>query len=187
MDDVTVYTPGNRFYDGLVAFLAAAASLSSESRPLRLPCRDENNPCLVLDPEEVLAPLRQNLWPEQIAFQRDAGAGEGFFGNPALTRVIESLLRAEFVSFYEAWAAPIVVAHGKNLRQWPPAWAFGRIVRNALAHGGRFEIFSATDVSWRGRRFTDADHGRSFSSEDVRSGEFILLMADMDAALNLNP
>jgi len=62
---------------------------------------------------------------------------------------------------------------------------FGRVVRNAFAHGGLINIENPNSqpVSWRGLTYGPQHHGRQILYTDVTPVEVIFLMDEMDKLL----
>jgi hypothetical protein len=66
-------------------------------------------------------------------------------------------------------------------KQWPDVLNFGRIVRNAFAHGGTLEIRDGTSVRWGGLRYSKSQNGRRVLYNDLSSADLTILMLEMDA------
>jgi hypothetical protein len=65
---------------------------------------------------------------------------------------------------------------------YPGSWQFGRLIRNALAHGGdRLNIYdkSFIPVSWRSLTYGPKDDGRQIFGRDLTAGDMIYLMMEM--------
>ncbi len=90
-----------------------------------------------------------------------------------------------FVQYFEANRSLAVQKYTTNTQAWPPIWNFGRVVRNALSHGGMvdFRNPNAAPVSWRSLSYGPAQNGRQLLYQDITSVELILLMEEMDAPL----
>lgn len=141
---------------------------------------------LEVAPAQLVASMTSNGWPEKITFR---SAALPPLDEPpqlklgALEHFLFGLSQALLTSFYEDNRKSIEDAHGKSPDQWPEAWSFGRVVRNALSHGGRLEIRRSLDVKWRRVSYTQADHGRSIVNKDLWPGDLIVLLTEMEAQL----
>lgn len=141
---------------------------------------------LEVAPALLAASMTSNGWPERISFrsallpppdepsQLKLGALEHFlFG----------LSQGLLTSFYEDNRKSVEGAYGKFSSGWPTAWSFGRVVRNALSHGGRLEIRGPLHVNWKQLSYTQADHGRRIINSDIWPGDLIILLTEMEAQL----
>jgi len=65
---------------------------------------------------------------------------------------------------------------------WPSVWNFGRIIRNAFAHGGEinFSNPNASKVKWKTLAYDASFNGRNIMYNDITPVETIFLMDEMD-------
>jgi hypothetical protein len=74
---------------------------------------------------------------------------------------------------------------GTEVSGWPAVWNFGRVVRNAMSHGGKvhFTNSGASPVSWKGLTYSPADNGRQILHSDLWPGDIFDLIIEMDSHL----
>jgi hypothetical protein len=92
-----------------------------------------------------------------------------------------SLFEHAFITYFAKNEAAIRARHGGKLH-WPGALNFGRIVRNAFAHGGTLNITDNIPGQWRGLSYSATANGRRVLYNDLSSGDLTLLMLEMDSA-----
>lgn len=140
---------------------------------------------LQIQPAHIARRMAQNWWPEKIEFKcsplpplnEPPELKLGAFG-----RFVFGLNQAMFTSFFEDHRKEIEVAHGK-LKHWPEVWAFGKVVRDALSHGGALDIRHPLEVQWKKLSYTPADNGKRIINVDLWPGDLIILLTEMEAAL----
>lgn len=111
--------------------------------------------------------------------------------DPGEPRIIEAdllahgiLAGAVFVNYYESVVDQIEAKYGPRSRyqSWPSVSRFGRLLRNAFAHGGVVNIDNprAPGESWRGVTYRPADNGRRILFNDLGVADVIVLIEEMD-------
>ena len=92
-----------------------------------------------------------------------------------------------FIDFFERHR-PWVEENIGKINDWPPTYAFCRVIRHSLAHGGCLHMIDrkARLVSWRGITYTRDDHGkRAYGAGcDLWLGDLVLLMFDASEELD---
>jgi len=91
-----------------------------------------------------------------------------------------SLYEHAFVTYFEKNLAAMFAKH-RGKRNWPGILNFGRIVRNAFAHGGTVNITDSIPGAWGGISYSEATNGRRVLYNDLSVGDLTLLMLEMDA------
>jgi hypothetical protein len=129
-----------------------------------------------------------NRWPTQVVVDETPIAQ-----NPpkyatwltGLRGVHGSMIFNAFVQYFEANRHRAEAKYGNSTQTWPATWNFGRIVRNAFAHGGKINISNpgASPVVWRTLTYAAAQNGRQLLYQDLTPVEVILLMEEMDTLL----
>ena len=191
----------HRFFDGLASFLAGIASVGvafevqakHSARPysskdyLTLEgIKSVSGSEFRFHPKNLLETLASNSWPQHLEveeLQLSIQAPAHSLWLTGLKGVHGSLIASAFVKYFEDHRATIESRHGKDPYKWPSCWNFGRMVRNALSHGGVVTFLNATaaHVSWRTLTYAPADNGRQLLYNDMTAVELILLLEDMDA------
>lgn len=101
--------------------------------------------------------------------------------------VSERLTCAVFSVFSERVCDWVRHNHSGDTKNWPPNINFGRVIRNAIVHGGKINSVNAKadPVSWRGLTFSPADNGAvAINAGKLSGGDLILLMLEMELELN---
>jgi hypothetical protein len=135
------------------------------------------------EPAEVLDPISQDhVWPSEIHLTFRPGYGRPpAYPNPdAVQLLMASLYEHAFVTYFEKNLAAMFAKH-RGKRNWPGILNFGRIVRNAFAHGGTVNITDSIPGAWGGISYSEATNGRRVLYNDLSVGDLTLLMLEMDA------
>jgi hypothetical protein len=194
----------HRFFDDLVTFLVTNASLGvalvAQHSGVPTACAPGHsiafagspkvtNVVLRFFPYQALQTIVQNGWPERVELQEGPITGPQMSNPHWLTGqqgLVGLTIQSAFVHYFETVRSQKVVTRfGNDSQNWPPVWNFGRVIRNAFAHGGRidFQNPKAPPVNWRTLSYSPADNGRTILFGDVTPVEVIYLMSDMDAPL----
>ncbi len=90
-----------------------------------------------------------------------------------------------FVKFYEDFRPWLEKQLGNNHTKFPATWRFGRIIRNAAAHGSvRIDDPKFEPVSWYGLTYGPSQSGRKIFESDLTEGDLLILMLEMNEALD---
>ncbi len=91
-----------------------------------------------------------------------------------------------FVDFYENSKPWLKANVSTDRQQWPAIWNFGRVIRNATAHGGNLNITNpdAPPVSWHRLSYGPGDDGREVVGGDLSFADMIILMIEMSDELD---
>ncbi len=193
-----VLTPRtHRFFEQLVTAQAATAAylkahlLQAGSpaqaykpgSPITQMCFTRNR-VVEFQPIEVLGPITKFAWPPEIHLTLYEG---GTPPSPSadltvIQTLMASLYEHAFISYYEKNSDEMRAKYGSK-RNFPDALNFGRIVRNAFAHGGKVNITDRMPGVWAGITYSEKDNGRQVLYHDLSSGDLTLLMIDMDAEI----
>jgi hypothetical protein len=141
---------------------------------------------IVFETPQLLDPITRLGWPSsfELRFQARAPGLVTRFPTPnELQRLMGSLYEQAFISYFEGVRDLIEVKHGSKTANWPVTLNFGRVVRNAFAHGSAIDIRDATTVAWRGVAYSRSQNGRQVIYNDLTAGDVTLLMLDMDQLL----
>jgi hypothetical protein len=90
-----------------------------------------------------------------------------------------SLYEHAFMTYLAKSEGAIKAKHGRK-KDWPDVLNFGRIVRNAFAHGGTLNITDGIAGSWGGISYSEARNGRRVLYNDLSAGDLTVLMLEMD-------
>lgn len=199
-----IYTPqAHAFFDNLVSFIASVTSLGmafevQASHPVH-PFTPNQYLALAGLPAvagcefhiyagPVLVDLLANRWPVRLVIDEAPISQVPPKYQTWLTGlqgVHGSMISSAFVQYFEANRSRAAAKYGTNPQGWSSTWNFGRVVRNAFAHGGVINITSATapPVTWRGLSYGSSQNGRQLLYQDLTPVELIILMEDMDGHL----
>lgn len=102
----------------------------------------------------------------------------------SLTPLFQTFAQALATNYFERYRHQIKQSYG-GISHWPSVWNFARVVRNAMAHGGRISILNEDEkpVTWKGLTYSYADNGRDILRTDLWPGDLFDLIQEMDAAL----
>ena len=120
----------------------------------------------------LTAPLGTNTVPNPTSVNTLIGPTE---------RIIAGL----FIGYFERLLLTVEQRYGLNNTSWPAVCNFGRVVRNAFAHGGvvNFTNPKAQPVTWRGCTLSPADNGNQLFYRYLAFAEVVALFTDLDAAV----
>lgn len=197
------YEGKQRFFDYLVVFFGSMCGIGSiiavQRRIAQTPFTPDKNIIirgklkvsgieLVFYPYELLESISNRSWPKKLEW-----TGQPLKSDPAsmgFTRIgvrdiNTSLIQSCFVHYFESVRPLIENKYNADTQSWPIECNFGRVVRNAFAHGGKihFTNISAQPVSWKTLTYSPADNGRDIVFQDLTPVELILLMEDIEASL----
>jgi hypothetical protein len=100
--------------------------------------------------------------------------------NTTMAHIMSPVFLA-FFDRYNVWARD----EFGDVAKWPLPLNFARVIRNAAAHNGKLDIRNpnAQPASWRGLTYGPSDHGREIIGTDIKLGEILALMFDVDDCL----
>lgn len=143
-------------------------------------------------PAQLMREVIANRWPTEIELEELPMGSEmppkvkHTFSSSGVLSVTSLITQASFVRYFEKMKPTIEAKYGESrLQKWPNVWNFGRVVRNAFAHGGEITFLSpnAPSVTWRGLIYSSADNGKQIMYHDIAQVETIILMEEMDKAI----
>jgi hypothetical protein len=199
-----IYMPQQHaFFDNLVTFVASVAALGTAfevqagfpARPYApnqyialagLPAVAGCEFHIYAGP--VLEELLANRWPTSLRIDEAPIAQVTPTYSNCLTGlqgVHGAMIANAFVQYFEANRGRIEAKYGNAPQAWPGTWNFGRVIRNAFAHGGTINISNngAAPVTWRTLSYSAAQNGLQLLYNDLTAVEVILLIEEMDALL----
>lgn len=173
--------------------LVADASTSGTASPYRpqdlvvLGCKQAPEHW-VWTPAVTVALLTKNIPPplaflERVPCARPPASATLNLG--ALAALLYNFGQALATNYYERNLPALKARYGTKPQGWPAVWDFGRVVRNAMSHGGKITIANvkAAPVQWRGLHYASTDNGLQILHTDLWPGDLFNLILDMDAAL----
>lgn len=169
-------------------YISGNAGIYEEQHRIMLTAK-QHSKNLFFYPAKCLNPFfRQLLWPNQIDFTEQQSTQVPPYQALPLNiyeRPSFAFLLSMFVNYYERYKTIIEIKFTQHHPNWPDEWNFGRIVRNALSHGGRinFENPNASPVYWNLLTYMPKDNGRQIIHTDLWPGDMIYLMRDMNSYL----
>jgi len=140
----------------------------------------------------MTVPIRlawENKEPDRIELILDAipprGPDPGL--NPDMVQIFGLAGPPIFINFYESHR-PWVEDNIGTLSQWPSIFAFARVIRHSMAHGGALHMTDKKQqpVSWHHLRYSVSDHGKRVYGPgcDLYLSDLLLLMFEMSDELN---
>lgn len=101
--------------------------------------------------------------------------------------LLHTMGQALGTNYFERYVGIIKSHCGDDPCGWPSVWNFARVVRNAMAHGGRIHFTSpnAKTVAWRGLSYGPSENDRHILHVDLWPGDLFDLLIEMDAELSL--
>ncbi|MCJ7613601.1 hypothetical protein MUO71_02385 [Candidatus Bathyarchaeota archaeon] len=138
-------------------------------------------------PQDLLQYFIDQSWPASLEFYEYelSDNSRPSVEVPNLGKFANYLIMYTFLHYYESNKSAVESKYNKDFQNWPDIWNFGRIVRNAFAHGGRinFTNENALPVNWLSLSYSPSDNGLQIIENDISSVEMILLMEEMDKCL----
>ena len=111
-------------------------------------------------------------------------AGELKLHTGGLDSVMNHIIAPIYLSFFERYNEWLTANYGDGVN-WPPTLNFARVIRNAAAHGMiNIRNPGAPSVTWRGFTIGPADSGRRVIGADMKTGEILGLMFDLNDELD---
>jgi hypothetical protein len=139
-------------------------------------------------PAPTVALLGRNISPSTAHLERmpcSLPSANAVLNLGALAALLHNFGQGLATNFFERNLPTLKATYGTTPVSWPDPWDFGRVVRNAMSHGGKINISNATaaPVRWKGLCFSHADNGRQILHTDLWPGDLFNLILEMDAAL----
>jgi hypothetical protein len=169
------------------AATSGTASMYRASDAVTLGCKQSPEQWVWI-PALTVALLARNISPLEAALERihcRLPAPNERLNLGALETLLYNFGQALATNFYERHRSKAEAKFGTNPASWPSVWNFGRVVRNAMSHGGKIDIrnANAVPVQWRGLRYSSSDNGRQVLHTDLWPGDLFNLILEMDAYL----
>jgi hypothetical protein len=108
------------------------------------------------------------------------------FQTRGFERILSHMISPIFIMFFERYNYWLNITLGTDAHAtWPPTLNFARVIRNAAAHG-KINIRNphAPPVTWKTISIGFADNGSEIIGQDMRVGDVLGLMFDVDAELD---
>lgn len=141
-------------------------------------------------PAFAVIDLSSNFLPTSIHLQRfdaDQPESDAHLNLGAMESLLATFSQALATNYYERHL-PIIRTKFGAIKHWPPVWNFARVIRNAMAHGGKISILHPNDPPgrWKGVHYTISDNGRDILANDLWPGDLFDLIIEMDTFLDTN-
>ena len=142
----------------------------------------------IWEPSATVALLTKNISPPLAFLERrpcEQPPAHETLKLGALDALLYNFGQALATNFYERNLPQLKARFGAGSQSWPAVWDFGRVVRNAMSHGGKitFTNSNAPAVTWRNMSYSPADNGRQILHTDLWPGDLFNLILDMDATM----
>ncbi|PKA44037.1 hypothetical protein CWR43_06950 [Rhizobium sullae] len=201
MTDKLIFTTADRSFQLVASYLMAltgivsAIEIYSSGQQGAKPWPEEDT--VVLDalacdrrltwrPHSLVMALVKNQWPSQISFEVEevAPASVSSIQLGVLDTFLYGLSQSLLTNLFEQERGRLESLHGRAPSGWPPVWNFGRVVRNAMSHGGEVTIKDdKTHVSWKRLTYSRAENGRRIVNVDLWPGDLFILIREMEDVL----
>ena len=123
-----------------------------------------------------------------IGFEQDTIRSHTSSSTPTATigTVLVHVISPIFTAFYEDYAAWFQSNVEGDKSKWPNPWGFGRLVRNAMSHGGALNIDNpnAPSFDWYGLRYGPTESGKKIIGTDLSFADLLILMIEMSDYLD---
>lgn len=103
--------------------------------------------------------------------------------NPLLNRGLAIAASQMLMTYWADQIETMTSTSRYQKEKLPSAWAFGRVVRNAFAHGAVSMNDPNATVTWHGMSISSSDNGREIIFEDLKFSDLVILVLEMDAEL----
>lgn len=200
-----IYTPQQDFFNEVTTLLIGLASFNTATEAFTsfrttLPHSVDHAPRLmghVVNASFLVHPLMhtvvRNRWPCELRLAFEAPAS--FAPEPAstgvqlqssnITNMVVQLVGTTFLKYYERNVHRPKTAFGTNQKSWPDLWRFAWLLRNAIAHGDRWNITDpkVPATTWHSVTVTPADNGGEWLDPRnfLGGGDVLLLLEELDA------
>ncbi|WAT15702.1 hypothetical protein [Xanthomonas fragariae] len=174
----SVVTGEKRFFSDFTAYLisllgvamcleAARSGVASAYRPddaISIGSRLSSSRW-IWKPHSAISDIASNFVPYELHLERQSYVADEDPPEVLSLGSVESMLycygQALGTNYFEMNKGRINELYGAQ-RNWPEAWRFAAVVRNAMAHGGEVHIFptSSPPVEWKGVRYSGLDNGK---------------------------
>jgi len=140
----------------------------------------------------LLHGIVRNNWPHSVQFQvhsspqRPTGIPNGIeLQNEGVSKMVTQLVGAMFLKFYERNAARAKLAYPTGPKTWPEVWRFAWLLRNAIAHGDKWNISDPNfpSTTWHGITVDQSASGCNWYDLNmyIGGGDVILLMEEINS------
>lgn len=141
-------------------------------------------------PASAVFDLSSNFLPTLVNLQRfdaDQPESDAHLNLGAMGALLATFSQALATNYFERHR-PIIASRFGPIKDWPPVWNFARVVRNAMAHGGKISIINANDPPgrWKGAHYTINDNDRDILASDLWPGDLFDLIIEMDSYIRTN-
>ncbi len=132
----------------------------------------------------------QNLKPNSIAIGFEKNTIQSDASTPAqgasISTVLTHVISPIFTSFYEDHVPWFLANVEGDKSKWPSPWGFGRLIRNAMSHGGALNIDNpnAPIIAWYGLSYGPNDNGKRVIGTDLSFADLLILMIEMSDDLD---
>jgi hypothetical protein len=196
----------HRFFDDLLTMLNSLSSLLVTVEYLRLGYSNIANDTwwpftlfsvierkgLQFRPYALLKIMSEdNQWParfiefDEVPYDNRITDPAFVLSSPGFIRTTELISQSSFIRYFETLRPNVEIRFGDDPYQWPVAWNFARVIRNAFVHDSKihFRNANAASITWKTQSYSPTDNGREIMGKDISHGDIIFLMAEMDASV----
>jgi hypothetical protein len=126
----------------------------------------------------------QKLNQIEVIFKEERDPDDPGIVPGTFLELLTNIINPVFVQFFEdhrPWLEENFLP-----AQCPPILVFGRVIRNAISHGGRCDIRGkkAQPVNWYHLTYSSDDNGRQIINEDIIFADLLILMFEMSDCLD---
>lgn len=138
-------------------------------------------------PYNVLRLVSKDQWPTEIKliFTDDYIGEKPDTWIESPKNMVSLSISSAFVSYFEYIKEIVKDKYGNDCNHWPEVLNFGRVIRNSFSHKGIINFYkeNAPSVKWRNLEYSYNDNGRAVLFNDITPVEVVLLMEEIDLAI----
>jgi hypothetical protein len=197
-----IYINGkHKFFDDLLSILMGTTGLSVATHNIPYYLWEENgtieysgkvsNINMAFAPKLLTNQIKSNVYPQQIELEEricsPVPTTDMLHEINVAATISGILFQGPFIRYYDSIEDAVVFKYGpKNQCQnWPTTLNFGRVIRNAFAHGNKisFDNSQKAKIIWKKLAVDHSNNNEMVLYNHIAPADIIVLMEEMDALL----